>query len=65
VQVRGSGCIDLGDRRSGVQISTVRQTNTLFEQAFVAPGFLGGQWEFAWAGFRKSYQSPNFTIPPL
>jgi len=33
-QVNGLGCIDLGDRRSRVQISAARQTNTLFEQVF-------------------------------
>ena len=33
-QVSGLGCIDLGDRRSRVQISAARQTNTQFEQAF-------------------------------
>ena len=49
-QVSGLGCIDLGDRRSGVQISPARQTNTPFEQVFRCRlGFLGGQWEFAQA----------------
>ena len=31
-QVSGLGCIDLGDRRSRVQISAARQTNTRFEE---------------------------------
>ena len=36
-QVSALGCIDLGDRRSGVQISPARQTNTPFEQALAEP----------------------------
>ena len=44
-QVRGLECIDLGDRKSGVQISPVRQKYpcllALFELVVVAVGVVG------------------------
>ena len=43
-QVSGLGCIDLGDRRSRVQISAARQT-VCRSGVVVGPiGWRGGQW---------------------